>query len=443
MKTIIRLAHIMFVVGVVLLAPNPLQAQTPYNVSLAQLDTTKYPVITLYVNVRDAAGQPVGNLRKEEFQITEDGAPVQVVDFAGTGDTRTVDIVFAFDTTGSMGGEINGVKQTCIAFAQKLKDKKRDFRLGLVAFGDEVRGVYKPSGDLTDNAEEFKSWISGLSATGGNDSPENQYAALKQASQMKFRSGTQKIVILITDAPPHHFGDSPDSGHPFIDPDLMVDRAAAILKAQAITLYAVALNYSEYRSLVSETSGEFYELTPGADFTGIIDKIGTTIAQQYRVSYRSPRPTYDGTKRNISVSVGGSGGTPPSSGGGAYTEQHLVNFKSDGLVALGFAIPLLLALLLPLPFLFLKRGTPAPTPLPPPTSMQSPTSPTDVQLCPHCRAPLRPGARFCKVCGQPIAAQTLPTTPPPSMPTAMIPCPHCGTPMRAQAQFCPRCGQRR
>jgi len=50
-------------------------------------------------------------------------------------------------------------------------------------------------------------------------------------------------------------------------------------------------------------------------------------------------------------------------------------------------------------------------------------------VCVQCRSQLRPGAKFCPVCG---AAQ------PPS-PTRQ--CPHCLSPLRAGAKFCPACGQ--
>lgn len=403
-------------------------AQGTHSVSLAQVDTTRYPNITLYINVRDASGNPVGGLSKEQFRITEDGAPVEITEFAGTGDVRTVDIVFVFDTTGSMGDEIEGVKRTCSAFAQKLKDKKRDYRLGLIAFGDEIRGVYKSSGDLTDNAEEFKGWISSLRATGGGGGPENDFAALKHASQMKFRAGTQKIFILITDAPPHYHGDSPDSGVRFDDPDLTADRALAILKQNAVTLYAITINHPDFRRLAQETNGEFYELRPTTDFTGIIDKLGTTIAQQYRIGYKSPRPTYDGTRRNIVVNVGGGSGAPDSTGGGAYVEQHLVNFKSNILIALVLLLPLLVALGLPVPF-WLWRRQPAPVaPLIPPADVgREPVAPS-VMNCPRYAQPIRAQSKFCAKCGAPIDLNA---------------CPHCRAPMRSNANFCPRCGKRR
>jgi len=419
-QILLFVAFVMFVWSV-----QGVHAQDSYAVSLAQVDTTRYPHVTLYVNVRDARGNPVGGLSKEQFRITEDGTPVEITDFAGTGESRIVDIVFVFDTTGSMREEIEGVKQTCIAFAQKLKDQRRDYRLGLVAFGDEIRGVYKSDGELTDNAEEFKGWIGTLRAVGGNDDPENDYAAVKQASQMKFRDSAQKILILITDAPPHRYGDAPDSGVRFDDPDLTAARATTILKDKAITLYAITLDHPDFRKLVEETNGEFYKLTPTTDFTGIIDKLGTTIAQQYRISYRSPRPVYDGTRRNIVVNVGGAG-APSASGSSTYLEQHLVNFKSNPWIALAFLVPLLIALSLPVPFLLWRRQ-------PAPVIADIPAAPTGV--CPRCAQPLRPGAKFCARCGTPMA-----TAAPAPQASA---CPYCHAPMRPSANFCPACGRRR
>ncbi len=386
-------------------------AQGAYTVALRQVDTGRYPNITLYVNVKDSAGNLVGGLKKEQFSITEDGAAVDIIDFAGTGEVRTVDIVFVFDTTGSMTEEIEGVKRTSISFAQKLKDKGRNYRLGLVAFGDEIRGIYQSDRSLTDNAEEFKGWISTLRAEGGGDTPENSLGAIKEATQMNFRSGTQKILILITDAPAHHYGEF--FGLAFNDADLTADRISKMLREKSITLYAVACDSSDYRQLVSDTNGEFYPLTPTTDFTGIIDKIGQTIAEQYKMSYKSARPTHDGTRRNIIVSVDSASGAPGESGkgGGTYVEQHLVNFKSDVLIATLFLLPLLLALVAPLPFVRRKR---------PPALVVSST-----KNCPHCNTQNQSLAKFCKSCGQSMDR---------------ILCRSCQTEMRPNARFCQRCG---
>ncbi|MCL4394170.1 MAG: VWA domain-containing protein [Chloroflexi bacterium] len=442
MKHATQLVRLAAALVALALVPGELDAQGPYAVTLAQVDTTSYPTITLHVNVRDSAGQPVGGLRQEDMNVTEDGTPVEITDFAGTGEARPVDIVFVFDTTGSMTDEIEGVKQTCIAFAQKLQDQNRDYRLGLVAFGDSVRGVFRTNGDLTESVDEFKGWIETLHANGGDGDAENDFGALKQASALNFRSATQRIIILITDAPPHHFGDPPDGGTLFNDPDLTADRTAAILTGKAITLYAVTYDHPDFHKLVEQTNGEFFELTPSTDFTGIIDKLGTTIASQYRISYRSPRPTYDGTHRDIEVAVRAGGGAPASGGtaSGSYVEQHLVNIRSNVPVALMFLAPLLLALVLPLPFLARRRTASA-------SSNGKGTPLRSTAGCPHCGRPLlRPEARFCNSCGQPVSAGGPAAGPPSYGPApianapALFTCPRCGASLRAAARFCPRCG---
>lgn len=421
-------------------------AQDEYTVRLAQVQTKAYPEITLYVEVNHASGGPVTGLGQADFSVTEDGQPVEIVDFAGIGDERPVDVVFVFDTTGSMGDEVRGVKDTCIRFAEGLESKGRDYRLGLVTFWDDARKVRGVGNRLTDDVQEFKRWIERIVILpgAGADDPENDFGALKMASQMEFRPDAQRVFILITDAPPHYYGDSPDGGFSFVDPDLTPDRTLAILSEQAITVYAVAYDHPDFRRLADETGGQFYDIHRESDFIGIIEEIGTAIASQYRITYRSPRPTYDGTRRDIRVSVGKGTGAE-SSGSGTYLEKHLLNIRSNPLVAVLLLLPLLAMLIAPAGLrLAAARSEPPPPAAPasyPPPSVQagmgppSPPYPPAAFVCPHCGRPVRPGARFCASCGQSAivapGSQTTPST-----------CPQCGYPMRSGAKFCSRCGHR-
>ena len=390
-------------------------------VKVTQVDPSHFPEVSIYVSVADTSGQPVTGLTKDDFQLFEDGNPVEIKGFAGLEEARSVDIVFVFDTTGSMRDEIEGVKNTSIAFANKLRDSNRDFRLGLVAFGDEVREVRNRDGNLTANAEEFKGWIGQLRADGGGDDPEISLDALKRATQMIYRDGTQKVLLLITDAPPHQKGDGTRFSE--VVPAELVEQ----LRDEGYTIYAVAYDHPHFRRLVGETHGEFYDIQREPDFMGIIEKIGGLIADQYRLTYISARPFYDGTRRAVEVEVAG------ETAGGTYLEKHLIHIRSDGIVALALLLPLLLALALPTAMGKIRAYRPrrvSESEIPQVEALGVSGQP----ICPHCGHALRPGASFCGHCGQAVAIQT-------AEPRSTA-CPGCGHPLRPGARFCSGCGKR-
>lgn len=411
-----KLSWTSIVIGIIFLFSTSVWAAGP-TVKVTQVDPNHFPEVTIYVSVTDERGQPVGGLTKDDFQLFEDGNPVDIKDFAGLGEARPVDIVFVFDTTGSMSEEIEGVKNTSIVFANKLRDSNRDFRLGLVAFGDEIREVRNRDDTLTADAEEFKGWIGRLWADGGGDDPEISLDAVKRATQMKYRDGTQKVLILITDAPPHQKGDGTHFSR--VVPEELVGQ----LRDQGFTVYAVAYDHPHFRQVVGETSGEFYDIHRESDFTGIIEKIGGLIAGQYRLTYISARPFYDGTRRAVEVEVAG------EKAGGTYLEKHLVNIRSNGTIALALLIPLLLALVLPTTLERIRRRQ-QPAAEAPAVEI---TSVSGQLMCPHCGHALRPGARFCGACGQALATRAAEPHP-----TA---CSGCGRPLRPGAKFCGGCGK--
>lgn len=402
------------------------EAQEGYSVTLTQIDSASFPEITVYVNVANAAGEQVSNLSQDNFTVTEEGQAVSIVDFAGLGQPRPVDIVFVFDITGSMGEEIEGVKQTAIEFAAQLEATGRDFRLGLVSFTDRVEQQFNSDGSLTDSAPQFQGWVAGLVADGGGDTPENDYAALKRASQMTFRPDSQVIFILITDDPPHHYGDPSDEGQSFDDSDLTLERALELLRPEGITVYAIADESPEYGQLASETGGQFYNIDTNPDFTGIIDNIGAIIANQYKITYHTTRPENDGTRRDIEIEVNTGGVT--GTGTADYLEKHFINIESDWVIGLLMFVPLLMALVLPI--VFIARPVTQPQPPAPPGYAPAPAEPTPPppilsHSCPACQQPLRPGAKFCSRCGY----NFVPT------------CPHCQATLRPGAHFCPSCGR--
>jgi Mg-chelatase subunit ChlD len=279
--------------------------------------------VELDFGLTDQNGQPVGNLTKDNVQVLEDGQPAKILYFRGVGQGRPVDIVFVLDITESMQPYIDAVKQNMINFAQDLAQNHRDYRLGLVTFEDYVVSAYPDcncaySKTMTSDVRKFVEWVGTLHAGGGGDIPEDPLDALAYASTMPFRPDAQGIVILITDAPPHVAGDGPDPTgdsayrlhHSNASADVTKETGASVaakLSRNGLTLYAVApppFIAPQYEQIVQATRGRLYNIvTEENRFPELVREIGHSIATEYSLTYLTPRPIEDGTKRSVELRV--------------------------------------------------------------------------------------------------------------------------------------------
>src|SRR4051794_21158826 len=119
-----------------------------------------------------------------------------------------VEVVFCLDTTGSMGGLIDGAKAKIWSICNQIASGKPtpDLKVGLVAYRDKgdayVTKVFELSSDLDAIHAELKKF----QAQGGGDTPEHVNQALHDAvHKVKWSEDkkTLKIIFLVGDAPPH------------------------------------------------------------------------------------------------------------------------------------------------------------------------------------------------------------------------------------------------
>jgi Mg-chelatase subunit ChlD len=137
---------------------------------------------------------------------------------ANTND-QTLEMVFVIDTTGSMGGLIEGAKQRVWGIVNEVMQSPAHpaVRVGLVAYrdhGDEYVTKVLP---LTSDLDKVYTTLMDYRADGGGDTPEDVRQALadgvaqvgwtKDAAQLR---RTAQIRFLVGDAPPHDdYGQEP------------------------------------------------------------------------------------------------------------------------------------------------------------------------------------------------------------------------------------------
>jgi uncharacterized protein YegL len=120
----------------------------------------------------------------------------------------TVEVAFVLDTTGSMGGLIEGAKRKIWSIATAIVDSNPDaeVRMGLVAYRDIGDDYVTKTFDLTTDIQDLYAHLLETKARGGGDWPESVNEALDVAvNKLRWTTGgdIRRIVFLVGDAPPH------------------------------------------------------------------------------------------------------------------------------------------------------------------------------------------------------------------------------------------------
>lgn len=174
-----------------------------------------------------------------------------------------LDMVIAFDTTGSMSEYIQAVKSHVKDLVPKLLRSNPDLRIGVVAFGDYCDMVSKNEFgkayqvlDLTNDEAEIIKFVNEAQDTGGGDSDEFYELVIKKITEeTTWREGSTKAVLLIADAAPHSVGYSYRS----IVKGAQIDWREEAKKASKLGIkfdtMSISSYYDWYKELSSITNG--------------------------------------------------------------------------------------------------------------------------------------------------------------------------------------------
>lgn len=123
---------------------------------------------------------------------------------------KNIELVFVLDTTGSMGGLIQGAKDKIWYIVNDVlqhQKKGTKVRIGLVAYRDKGDDYITKETGLSEDLDKVYATLMEYKAQGGGDTPEDVRQALwKGVHAMqwsKSSSNLSKIVFLVGDAPPH------------------------------------------------------------------------------------------------------------------------------------------------------------------------------------------------------------------------------------------------
>ncbi len=122
--------------------------------------------------------------------------------------TEIIEVCFVLDTTGSMGGLIEGAKRKIWSIANEIAQRKPapTIRFSLVGYRDRGDSYITQVFDMTDDLDAIHGELMKFTAGGGGDGPESVNQAVHEAiTKVKWSKEpkVKKIVFLVGDAPPH------------------------------------------------------------------------------------------------------------------------------------------------------------------------------------------------------------------------------------------------
>ncbi|MEE1504352.1 MAG: S-layer homology domain-containing protein [Acutalibacteraceae bacterium] len=231
---------------------------------------------------------------EEDINVVAASAETEKVTLmASSGAMAQADIVFIIDTTGSMSGAINNVKNNVKLFVDELKSRGVSAGLALV----EYRDIYVDGYDTTKvhkngssnwfyDMDVYKEKVSNLRASGGGDGPESAVDALETARLLDMRASAGKIFILVTDA-------DYKAGNRYDIPSMAAE--IELLKNAGVSCSVVTGSYykSLYYNLYNDTNGIWADLYGNfnTELTTLADKIGEEIVGDgYWIYLQGPVP---------------------------------------------------------------------------------------------------------------------------------------------------------
>lgn len=213
-----------------------------------------------------------------------------------------VDVVFVVDITGSMGGIIRGIADGMGVFTDRLVSEGKDYRLGLISYGDIREGAIGAVDkilDFTSDTKELEKELRSLSGRvgGGGDEPESGLDGIMGAlSMFSFNPGADKHIIVVTDASTLDAEEEPGSTEYTIG-----DVIAAAVEEGVIIDTVAPLGghaYDEWSKIQEGTNGTYCNVY--GDYGKELSKLVDTFES---VDAYIPLYIQDGTKANQNITI--------------------------------------------------------------------------------------------------------------------------------------------
>jgi VWFA-related protein len=238
--------------------------------------------VVLWVSATDKQDNLVTDLQREDFQIFEDGAEQQILDFYR--EDRPITMGILLDSSGSMHEKLKEVHKAAAAFVDTLRPEDRAM---LIDFDDKVFLVE----DLTSDHETLKRAITSTEAIGATAIYDVLHATYRKIGKMEGR----KAIVLLSD------GEDTASQFSF-------NRVLEEAKSNSALIFAIGLGgggsgprKSVLREFSEFTGGRAFFVKKADELAEVYARIAEELRAQFFIAYSTTNDQWDGRWIKIKV----------------------------------------------------------------------------------------------------------------------------------------------
>jgi hypothetical protein len=171
--------------------------------------------------------------------------------------TTNIEVIFSFDTTGSMYPCLTQVRRNLKTTITRLLDEIPGIRIGIIAHGDycDAGSTYVTKHlDLAGDVDIICNFVQTVGPTGGGDAPECYELVLHEAQSLSWSPSSTKVLVMIGDDIPHAPAQTPQKLNWRKELDLLTELGITVYGIQALNRAHATPFYKE----LAHKSGGFH-----------------------------------------------------------------------------------------------------------------------------------------------------------------------------------------
>jgi VWFA-related protein len=270
-------------------------------IRITQVDNSRFPQVTVYVSVTNAAGEPFA-VNPNEIQVSENGELVQPSQISGSGEIGPLTTLLVMDVSGSMydAGKLIAAKAAAQAYVEQMRPGDQ---AGLLTFNTKVSYLQPITGDRAALIHAINS----LDARGDT----TMFDALDHAAGILQDMPGRKAIIVLTDGLDNRS-------------KVTADQVIRAIGSSGLSISTIGLgdpsklgtnsglDEAVLQSLATRAGGVYGYANDPTALINLYEQYGRALQSEYSITYSSSSTLHDGLSRTLTVSLGGSNSTQVS-----------------------------------------------------------------------------------------------------------------------------------